>query len=175
MSYLLSKTRARNGAVGLPLGARDLFDDLPEDVLDADPLLGADLQGLGRVEADDRLDLLEHFVDSRHRQIDLVDDRNHDQVAVDRRVSVGDGLRLHALKGVDEQQGPLARGQAAGDFVMEVDVPRRVDQVELVFLAVERVMDRDGPGLDRDAAVPLDLADRRAPAREIRAARSPRF
>ena len=47
-----------------PLGRRHLLDDLPKDVVDADPLLGADLQGLGRVEADDRLDLLEDFVDA---------------------------------------------------------------------------------------------------------------
>ena len=40
---------------------------------------------------------------------------------------------------------------------MEVDVAGRVDQVQLVSLAVERVVDRDGAGLDRDAALALQV------------------
>ena len=48
------------------------------------------------------------------------------------RIGVGDGLGLHALKGIDEKDDPFARGQAARDFVAEIDVAGRVDQVELV-------------------------------------------
>ena len=45
-------------------------------------------------------------------------------------------LRLDALRGVDDQQRALARGQRARDLVGEVDVAGRVDQVQLVGLAV---------------------------------------
>ena len=75
----------------------------------------------------------------------------------DRQVGVGDGLRLHALGRVDQQDRPLAGRQAARDLVVEVDVPGRVDQVQLVDLAVERVIDRHGPGLDRDPALALQV------------------
>ena len=80
-----------------------------------------------------------------------------------------------SLKGVDQQQGPLASGQAARDLVVKIDVPRRVDQVELVFLSVERVMDGDGPRLDGDPAVPLDFEIVEHLLSEFARARWPRF
>ena len=57
---------------------------------------------------------------------------------LDRGVAVRDRLRLDALRGVDDQQRALARGERARDLVGEVDVARRVDQVEVVGLAVAR-------------------------------------
>src|ERR1700741_1966303 len=43
---------------------------------------------------------------------------------------VGELLGLAPLRGVDEQQRALAGGERTGDFVGEVDVAGRVDQVE---------------------------------------------
>ena len=74
----------------------------------------------------------------RARQIDLVDDRDDLEVVLDRQVGVGQRLRLDALRRVDQQQRAFAGGQRPRDFVREVDVPRRVDQVEDVLLAVVR-------------------------------------
>ena len=53
-----------------------------------------------------------------------------------RVVDVGERLRLDALGGVDDQERALDGGERAGDFVGEVDVAGRVDQVEDVGLAV---------------------------------------
>ena len=72
-------------------------------------------------------------------------------------IGVGDGLGLHALRRVDQQDRPFAGRQAARDLVVEVDVPGRVDQVQLVDLAIERVIDRDGPRLDRDPSLALQV------------------
>ena len=47
----------------------------------------------------------------RARQVDLVDDRDDLEVVLDREVGVGQRLRLDALRGVDQQQRALARGQ----------------------------------------------------------------
>jgi hypothetical protein len=55
---------------------------------------------------------------------------------VDGEVGVGEGLRLDALRGVDDQQRALAGGERARDLVAEVDVAGGVDEVELVGLAV---------------------------------------
>jgi hypothetical protein len=46
------------------------------------------------------------------------------------QVEIGQGLGLDPLTGVDQQQGALAGSQGAGDFVGEIDVTRRVDQVQ---------------------------------------------
>ena len=72
------------------------------------------------------------------------------------QVGVGQGLGLHALGGVDHENGPLAGGQGAGDLVVKVHMARRVDEVQGVGLAVQSVvLDGDGAGLDGDAALAL--------------------
>ena len=48
-------------------------------------------------------------------------------------------LRLHALRGVDEQQRALARRQRPRDLEGEVGVAGRVDQIQQVVEAVARV------------------------------------
>ena len=45
-------------------------------------------------------------------------------------IDVGERLRLHALRRIDDEQRALARREAAADFIGEVDVPRRVHQIE---------------------------------------------
>ena len=86
-------------------------------------------------------------------KVDLVRDRDDLEVVLDREVGVGERLRLDALRGVDDQQRALAGLQRARDLVREVDVPRRVDQVELVALPVHA----DGLRLDRDSPLALEL------------------
>ena len=92
-----------------------------------------------------------HFLASLRRagrgQVDLVDHRDDRQVVLHRGVGVGDRLGLDALKRVDQQHGPFAAGERAGDFVLKVDVARRVDQVQLVGLAAvaDNASRRRGP------------------------------
>ena len=85
------------------------------------------------VEPDDVLDLAPGLVGLRARQIDLVDDRDDLEAVLHREVGVRERLRLDALRRVDQQQRALAGGQRARDFVREIHVARRVDQVEDVL------------------------------------------
>jgi len=76
-------------------------------------------------------------------------------------VEIGEALGLHALRRVDQQDGALARRQAARDLVGEVDVAGRVDEVEFVLLAGGsaggRVAEPNGLRLDGDAAFAFDV------------------
>ena len=74
--------------------------------------------------------------DVRVRQVDLVDDRDDGEVLLHRQMHVGDGLRLDALRRVNDEQRAFARAQAARHFVGKIHVAGRVDQVQLVGLAV---------------------------------------
>ena len=47
----------------------------------------------------------------RGGQVDLVEDRDDGQVALDGHVEVGQGLGLDALGGVDQEDGALAGGE----------------------------------------------------------------
>ena len=110
------------------------------------------------VEADDVGDLAPRLLRLRARQVDLVDDRDDLEVVLDGEVRVGERLRLDALRRVDEQQRAFAGGERPRHFVREVDVARRVDQVQDVLLArLRRVVQADRVRLDRDAALALEV------------------
>ena len=61
------------------------------------------------------------------------------QPVIDGDVGVRQRLRFDALRGVHHQQRAFAGGQRTGNFVGKIHVPGRVDQVELVGVAVLRV------------------------------------
>ena len=91
-------------------------------------------------------------------QVDLVEHGQNLQIVLHSEVSVGQGLGLHALGGVHHQHGALAGRQGPGDLVVEVHVARGVDEVQLVDLSVlGLVVQPDGPGLDGDAPLPLQV------------------
>ena len=110
------------------------------------------------VEPDHVLDLLAHPVGFRGGEIDLVEDRYDLMIVVERLIHIGERLRLHPLRGIDHQQRALAGGEAAVHFIGEIDMARRVDQVQLVELAVfGTVIEAHGLRLDGDAALALDV------------------
>ena len=119
-----SKISARGGRVGVALRRRDARDELLEHVDDALAGLGGDAPDLVRVLADQLGDLLGDALGLGAGQVDLVQARDQLEPGVDREVGVGDRLGLDALRGVDDEQRALARGQRAADLVGEVDVAR---------------------------------------------------
>jgi hypothetical protein len=137
---------------------RDSGDHRLEDVVDAFARLRAREKGIVRGDADNVLDLLDHAVGLRRGKIDLVQHGDDGHALLDRRVAVRHRLRFHTLRRVDDQQRAFARRERARHLVREVDVPRRVDQVEVVALAVARlVRQRRGLRLDRDSALALEI------------------
>ncbi len=86
------------------------------------------------VEPDHVLDLLAHLFRLRRREVDLVQDRDHLMVVVERLIDIGERLRLDPLARIDHQQRALAGGEAAVHLIGEIDMARRVDQVQLVEL-----------------------------------------
>ncbi|SOY47098.1 hypothetical protein CBM2588_A130033 [Cupriavidus taiwanensis] len=144
--------------IGIALGRRHLGDQRLDHVLHALAGLGRAWRGILRVDADDILDLLDRAVRVRLRQVDLVQHRHHFHAQLDRGVAVGHGLGLDALRGIDHQQRAFAGGQRAADFIAEVDVSGGVDQVQVIDLAVARlVAQRGGLRLDGDAALFFDI------------------
>jgi len=104
------------------------------------------------------LDLLLDALGVGGGQVDLVEHGANFKVVLHREIRVCERLCLDALRGVDDEQRALARRERARDLVVEVDVARRVDQIERVDLPVGGgVIERDGAGLDRDAALALQV------------------
>ena len=104
------------------------------------------------------LDLGLDLVGVCRRQVDLIDGGHDIQVGVHGERRVGDGLRLDALGGIHHKDGTLAGGKRTRDLIGKVHVARRIDQVELIRLAIVGVIgDANGIGLDRDAALALNI------------------
>ena len=140
------------------LRRRQALHDRLQHIADAEAGLGGDRDGVLGRDADHLLDLLLDALGLRGRQVDLVEDR-HDLVAgVDGVIDVGEGLRLDALRGVDDEQRALAGGEGARHLVGEIDMAGRVHEIEHVGAPVlRRVFEAHGLRLDGDAALALDI------------------
>ena len=142
----------------IALGRRDALDDGLQHLGHARALLGRDEQHLLAGDGERVLQLVHHQLRLGRGQVDLVEHRHDGQALAQGEVDVGQGLRLDALGGVDDQDRALARLEAAADLVAEVHVARRVDQVEAVGEPVlRRVLQAHGAGLDRDALLTLEV------------------
>ena len=109
-------------------------------------------------DPDDLFNLVAATFDVGGRKVDLVDHGDDFEVRVHSEVGVGKGLGFDALRGVHHQESALAGVQTAGDFVVEVHVTGRVDQVEYIFFAVLRgIIEFDGAGFDGDAAFAFEF------------------
>ncbi len=109
---------------------------------------------LGRVEIDEQVvDLVEHFLGARVRPVDLVDDDQRREPALEGLAQHEARLRERPLGGVDEQQHAVDHRERPLDFAAEIGVARRVDDID------EHVLVVDGGvlGQDRDAALALQV------------------
>ena len=95
--------------LGVALGRGQALDDGFQHGLYVLAGLGRDRDGVGGVEADHLLDLLLAPFDVRRGQVDLVQDRHHFHAELRGGVAVGHRLRFHALGGVHDEEGALAR------------------------------------------------------------------
>ena len=129
-----------------------------EQVVDAHTGLAACQHGVVGGDGKAVLDLGLDALGLGAGKVDLVDERDDLEVGVHGHHGVGPRLRLDALGGVDHEHGAFACGQAAADLVGEVDVARRVDEVELVgFAIIGGIVDAYGLAFDGDAALALDV------------------
>ena len=120
------------------LGRRDALHDRFENIGHALAGLRADQQGIRGVESHRALD---HLFGARNvgaLQVNLVDHGNDFEPMIDGQIRVRQRLRLDTLRRVHHQQRAFARGERARHFVGKIHVPGRVDQVELVGLAILR-------------------------------------
>ncbi len=144
--------RARRGP-GVTARRRDAVDNGVEHLGNALARLRRDAQNLVGRDSDELRELRRRGLGVRLRQVDLVHDGDDLEIRLDREVRVRDRLRLDPLSRVDEEDGALAGRERARDLVCEVDVTRRVDQVELVPFPGHTY----GLSLDRDAALALEV------------------
>ena len=139
------------------LGGGNLVHDLVKHLVHVEARLRGNARNLFGVVAQKVAHEFGNVVGLCARQVHLVQHRDDGQVVFDGEVEVRQRLRLDALACVHHEDGAFAGGQGAAHFVREVHVPRRVDHVQDVFLAVFLVHHADGVRLDGNAAFALQV------------------
>ena len=108
--------------------------------MNVDAVLGGNFRRVHGGDADDVLNFLLDLGGPRRREVNFVDDGQDLQAVVNGQIGVRQRLGLDALRRVDDQHRALAGGQAAGDLIVEVHMPRSVYQVHHILLAVVRTI-----------------------------------
>ena len=151
------------GRRGCVAGGRlELPHDLVQQVRYAHPGLAGCPQAVLGGAPDEVGQFLGVLLRLRGRQVDLVEHRDHVEVVLQRQVQVRECLRLDPLRGVDQQDSPLAGGERTGHLVGEVHVPRGVDHVQDVAAAGQFALAYPPRqayrlALDGDAALAFDV------------------
>jgi hypothetical protein len=111
-----------------------------------------------RLYTDQFTDLVASSLRLGGRKIDLVHHGDDLEPRVEGEKQIRDRLGFDALARVHHQEGALAGFKAPAHLVGEIDVSRRVDQVELVLLTVRGPIGKTHRvQLDRDPALPLQV------------------
>ena len=136
---------------------RNPRNDSRENFLHANAAFSAGPQDFGGIDADGMLHFGDDVVRASVRQVDLVEHGHDHQFVLHGQVGVGDGLSLHALKRIDQENRAFAGGETAGDFIAEIDVAGRIDKVEFVLLTGVRMVNGDRVHADGDTAFALQV------------------
>ena len=143
--------------VGITLGGRDPIDHGVQHFRHAQARLSAGTKDGLAGTADEFNDLVFNLLRLGAREVDFVDHRDDLEVIFDGHVEVRDRLGLNALCGVDHQQCALAGGNGTRDFIREIDMPGRVDQVQHPFFVPICIVHLDRMALDGDSALAFEI------------------
>ena len=74
------------------------------------------------------------------------------------QVYVGQRLCFYALGRIDDQECPVTGSQAAGYFIIKVNMPRRINQIQRILMTVFGIINQAGRlGFDRYAPFPFQI------------------
>ena len=121
-------------------------------------LFGRDPEDLVGFGADQIMDFVGALVGLSARKIDLVEDGYDFQAGIHGQQEIGQGLGLDPLRRIHDQNGAFTRYERPRHLVRKVDMPGRIDKIELIQLPIFGVVAHPhGIQLDRDAALALQV------------------
>ncbi len=137
---------------------RNFGHKLLEQVVNPSAGFGADVQRVVGRHTNDLFDFRSDPVRVGLGQIHLVQYGQYLQPLLDSGVTIRDRLRLYALSGVYHQKSAFTGRQRSRYLVTEVDVPGRINEVQLIgFAIIGLVMQGDALRLDGDAPLTLQI------------------
>ncbi len=144
--------------IGIARGGGNILHNVLQHRLNISAQLCRNFRRIQSGQPDDVLHLLLGLQRIGGRQVNFIEHRKNFQIVIHGQIGVGQRLGLHALRGIHHQQRPLTGGQRAGNLIVKVHMTRGVNQIQGINLPVLRLVKQvDGPGLNGDAALPLQI------------------
>ena len=101
----------------ITFGMRNTLNDCLKNLLNPHSRLTGSADYLLTLTAEQLYNFILYFFGHGARHITLIDNRNNLQVMLDGHVEIGNGLRLHALRRIHNEQRPLTSGNRARHLV----------------------------------------------------------
>ena len=137
------------GRIRIAFGCGNFGHHSFQNILHAHAGFGRAGNRIRGVDADDVFNLCFGVVRIGLRQIHFVEHRHHLHTQVEGGVAIGHGLRFDALAGIHHQECAFTSRQRTTHLIREVDMPRCIDQIQVVNLAIAGlVLQRSGLRLD---------------------------
>ena len=95
-----------------------------EDIRNANAGFRGTFDGIFCVQTDNIFDLFFDALWLCGGQVNFIEDSDNLMVMFNRLIDIGEGLRLNALRGIDNEDGAFTGGEAARDFIGEVNMAR---------------------------------------------------
>ncbi len=156
VEYRVENQRLQGGFL-VAFGMGYAFDHCCQYLFHAHACLAGGTDDVATLAAEQVYDFVFHLFGHCACHVAFVDDGDNLQVVFDGHVEVGDGLCLHALRGIHYQQCSFASGDGTGNFVREVHVSRSINQIQNIFLTFVHVLHLDGMALDGNPSLFLQI------------------
>ena len=136
----------------------DAFDNGFQDFRYADAGFGTCRDSFCSINRKQRLNFFSNALRVCGREVNFVDDRDDRQIRIHRKIRICKRLRFHTLCGIHDKERTFARIERPRNFVRKVNVARRVDEVHLIFEAIESgVVHPHRSHFDRNATLALNI------------------
>ncbi len=135
----------------------DSLNDSLQYLGHTDTCLAAGAYHLRRVTSEQVHYLVLHLIRLGTVEIHLINNRYYLEVIVNGHIEIGDCLGLDTLRSIDYKQRALACSDGARYLIGKVDMPRSVDKIQHIILAVETIVHLYGVTLDSNAALSLQI------------------
>ena len=144
--------------VPVSLRRRNLADNGLQNLIHMLPCLCGNLRSILRLNPDNVLNLVNHSLRIRAGQVNFIDNRDNFQIIIQCQIDITQCLRLHSLRGVYHQHCAVAGRQAAGNFIIKINMSGSIYHIQNILLSVLRIIDNPAClRLNGNAALPLQL------------------
>ena len=138
--------------------SRNFLHDGLQHFPDADTVLRGNKRCILRLYADHIFNLILYPLRIGAWKVDLINNRKHVQIVIQRQIDICKCLRLNALGCIHHKDPPVAGCQGTAHLIVKIHMARRVYQVENILISILRLIDdAHGLGLDRNTPLPLQF------------------